>query len=154
MWGLVFVFSMVTAMGAFMILQEARTPVAEQALDSRLAVNMAFYRSLVLDHLRGHPIASGTVPDDVLAFPDWYMRHPAWRNEVLPDGTVVVYAASSLPPSLVTQLVEVSRGSIFAGQARRHPDGQTTLFSPRHGDTGIVLPALSPGTVVWLARLD
>lgn len=154
MWGLVVLFTLTAAAGAAMLRHAASSPDLDHAQEGALVRNMALYRSLVVEHVRTHPSASGAVPDSALAFPPWYTRHAAWRNNVLADGTIVVYSAQQMPPSMATELVEASHGSLLAGEARRRTTGETFLYSPRHGDTGISLPAINPGAAVWLARAN
>jgi hypothetical protein len=154
MWGLLILFSLTAAAGAFLVSHETALEAATQAQDVSLTRNLALYRSMVLDHLREHGARPGTVPDSELAFPTWYQRHPAWTNTVLADGTVVVYAAGAALPTLAAQLADFTQGSMLAGEARLRADGQAYLYSPQHGDTGIALPPLRAGTPVWIARLD
>lgn len=154
MWALVVLISMAAAVGSLMVSQEARTPATRVVVDDDLARNMALYRRLVIEHVRAHPGTTGSVGDEALAFPAWYTRHPAWHNTVLADGTVVVYATRHVSPTLTTRLEKMSLGSVLAGEVRRRDNGQPYLYTPRHGDTGIDLPALGNGSVVWLARAE
>ena len=154
MWALVVLVSMVAAMGAYMVSQEARTAPVAVAMDDQLARNLALYRAIVVEHVRTHATAPGTVPDAALAFPGWYQRHSAWNNLVQADGTIVVYATQGMPATLPVRIAQLSQGSVLAGEARHRANGDTYLHSPWHGDTGLALPALDTGTVVWLARLE
>jgi hypothetical protein len=153
MWAFVVMFSMAVAVGGLMVAAEARAPVAITIMDDHLARNMALYRSIVVEHVRTHPGLSGSVPAETLEFPRWYTPHPAWRNQVLENGTVVVYAAP-VSPTLSARLAAMSQGSILAGEARQHDDGSTTLYTARQGDTRVALPRLDNGTVVWLSPRD
>ena len=154
MWAFVVVFSMVAAMGAMVVAQEARDPALDLAQSDSRANNLALYRSLVVLYAASHPSATGTVPDSALLLPPWFRRDPAWAHQILPGGRVIVYAQGSVPPTLASELVELSQGSILAGEARTRADGSTFLYSPRFGDTGIALPPLANGTVVWPAQLN
>lgn len=152
MWALVVLITMAAAVGGLMMSQEVRSPAVQGVVDDHLARNMAVYRRVVLEHVRAHPGTTGSVDDAALAFPAWYTRNPAWRNTVLADGTVVVYAERELSPTLMARIAEMSQDSILAGEARKRSNGQPYLYTPRHGDTGIDLPAVRNGSVVWLAR--
>ncbi len=140
-------------MGAVAIARETQAPQGAYAQGDHLARNMALYRDIVVEHVRSNPTGPGAVPDAVLTFPDWYVRNPAWSNEVLPDGTVVVFASTRVSATLTTDLAELSQGSILVGEARHRAGGGTFLYSARYGDTAIELPDLDDGTPVWLASV-
>jgi hypothetical protein len=154
MWSFVVVFSMVAAMGAMVVAQEAHNPSLEHAQAGSRANNLALYRSLVVLYAASHPGETGTVADSALLLPPWYRRDPAWAHQILPGSRVIVYAQGSVPPTLASELVELSQGSMLAGEARTRADGSSFLYSPRFGDTGIPLPPLASGTVVWPAQIN
>jgi hypothetical protein len=154
MWALLVVFSMVAATGAVLVAQQAHDPVLQQAQDDSRARNFALYRSFVVQHAAQNPGVLGTVPDSALPLPHWFQRDPSWTNEVLAGGQVLVYRGGGSSATLLAQLETEAHESLLVGEALRRPSGQTYLFSPRFGDTGIDLPALPSGTVVWLARLN
>jgi len=153
MWMIVVLFCVSVAVGAVALNHEVREPVVEASGVDHLAYSMGLYRDVVASHVRATPTAPGPVPDEVLAFPAWYARNPTWANEVMADGTVVVYSRLPVPPTLATRIAALSQGSLLAGVARQRPGGDTFLYSPDAGDTGIALPALPEGAAVWLARI-
>lgn len=152
MWSFVVLMSMAAVVGGLMMSQEARTPATLVVVDDHMARNMALYRQAVLEHVRANPGTTGAIEDEALSFPAWYKRNPAWRNTVLADGTVVVYAERAPSPTLSNRIAEMSKGSVLAGEARRRGNGQYYLHTPRGGDTGIDLPPIGNGSVVWLGR--
>jgi hypothetical protein len=159
MWLIVVLFTLLSVIGVATASQAGHAPVLQQARDDALALNMAVYRSLVVQAVSaGAGAGSGSgagidsvVSDAALVLPSWYTRDPAWSNELMPDGTIVIYAVGSVSPTFVTELVATSQGSMLVGEARTHLAGDTYLYSPQFGDTAIPLPALPPGTPVWLS---
>jgi hypothetical protein len=154
MWPLVVVFTVLSAVGAMVVSQAASAPPVEQARSEEVARSVALYRALVLEAARSRPDFVGTMPDDALHIPPWYLRDSAWTNAVLPDGTVIVYSTRRAQPGLLADLVQVSDRSMLIGEVRAGPGGAATLYSPHFGDTGLAVPNVPVGSVAWLSNLN
>ncbi|NRF68453.1 type IV pilus biogenesis protein PilM [Aquincola sp. S2] len=155
MWPLVIVISMASAIGCLLLAgQGSREPAQQQVVGEDLALNMAVYRTLVVEYARAHPTFTGSVGHGVLPEPSWYRRSSTWKNQVRGDGTIVIYGAPAATAGLTTQIAELSSYSINAGEARVPSSGGTaTLWTPRFGDTGLQLPGVPAGATVWIGRL-
>lgn len=153
MWPLAVVIALGCAAGYAAMAMLQREPVLQEAQQADLAANFALYRSLVVAYARAHPGTVGSVPDEALALPVWYVRYPAWANSISDKGMVAVYAKQPVGEPLLSELASLSGGSMMAGEARN--DGQRTyLYSPLQGDTGIELRDIPAGAPVWVAYIQ
>jgi len=151
MWAFWIVVAFAALVGGLTTADRVREADSAVLQAAALAANMAVYRTAVVARARSTPSFSGTVPDDALSFPAWYVRNPLWTN-IVSGGMVTVYAAQQPPVYMTGELVQAARNSIFAGEARA---ATHTLYSPSVGDTGITLPPAVPDRVpVWMASLN
>jgi hypothetical protein len=150
MWAMWILAGMAAITGLVGVTNEIRNPLPSNATAGDLAVSMREYRLAVVNYVRAHPSASGTVSEDSLQFPPWYVKNPLWKNTVS-GGAVTVYAASLPPQSITLEIVKMSGNSIYAGEAV----ASHTLYSPVYGQTSIALPAAIPnGAPVWISSAN
>jgi hypothetical protein len=75
-----------------------------------------------------------------------------WANYRDSDGMIYVYASPLPQTNVFTEVMKLTQNSVLVGVFRT---GDTTLFSPVHGDTKRKLPpasvAIPDGSPVWIA---
>jgi hypothetical protein len=148
MWALWILAGMISVTGYFAVARDVNAAPAT-ARSADMAWNMGVYRAAVIGYVGAHPGFSGSVPAESLALPPWYRRDPRWKNKV-EGGRIAVYADDAVPDDVITELVTLSKNSLFVGIA----DDSGVLRSPLYGKTQIALPAGIPsGAAVWLATI-
>lgn len=164
MWAMLVLVVMVSLTGLYTLTVEKNFFQSARQEESNLAESMSTYRAGVIRYLSANPgFAGGPVSTAQLnpLLPTWYVvpqkpdLTPLWRNYVAPDRTIYVHAASPLPRSFVSAIVQLARNSVLAGVS---PDG-LTLYSPADftGMPPIALPAaagIAAGSPVWIAFAD
>jgi hypothetical protein len=143
------------ALAAFYSVDRPQTlAVAAHSRSQAQALEMAAYRSAVVDYFSVHPEQLNSVaPQAQLLAPDAptaVANNGAWGNYRGADGTIVVYPLAAPAPGLLNELLLLSKNSGLVGS---YNNGffQSTLSGP----TGIALPilaqAIPQGSPVWLA---
>nr|WP_282705682.1 type IV pilus biogenesis protein PilM [Pseudomonas syringae] len=104
---------------------------------SLIARNVLVYRNALAEYAYTHKAASGTVADNQLDLPTWYARYPGVQG-VIDAGRSYTFFASP-PPGLVSEMINLTEGSLAIGTAT---SGDLLTTSP--GYIGIALPASVP----------
>lgn len=165
MWYTVILCIMVSLGGYHALSIQKNLALAEPARAVGIASDMATYRDAVIAYFTANPGHFNVVTLESLramnAIPSWSPLSNAantsiWTNYRSSDGTIFIYATSLPPANIVFEIAQLSRNSILAGVFRT---GDTTLYSPVFGDTGIPLPPpadapIPDGSPVWIARLN
>jgi hypothetical protein len=163
MWSIVVLSVMLSLTALYASIDKEGMAAAEQAKAESLADSMAIYREAVTLHFTRNPgsfqsVAIGTLIS-TNALPNWstLYQQPAtsiWANyRDSGNGMIYIYAASPPPVNIVSDVVKLSQNSVLAGMYRT---GDTTLYSPVVGDTGISLPPQANAQIpnrspVWVA---
>ena len=117
------------------------------------ALNMAAYRTSVIDYLQtADPSFVGSVPPGQLKKIANYASNGLWNNYV-EGSTVVVYAQSPTSASLPSFTAKIAHGSVFAGVARGGcliPTGQPGIAIPLPAG---IANSIADGTPVWMAQV-
>lgn len=162
MWGIAAMVVMLMVTGMYTMSYENNTSASVQSSANMLAASMATYRTAVVSYFSENPNQYQSVDLDTLksagVLPAWstlYTQPAAskWANYRDPSsGIIYVYSASALNTNITAEVAALSQNSILAGVYRA---GDTTLFSPAFGDTGIALPsagaAIPDGSPIWIA---
>ncbi|NRR33764.1 type IV pilus biogenesis protein PilM [Oxalobacteraceae bacterium] len=161
MWPLAVLTTLLSLSGYYALEGQQRQTAASQGKAAVLADSMAVYREAVRQYFASHPGPQRSVTLAALrashALPAWSPLYtdtgPApWANYRAADGTIYIYAAAATQ-NIAADVVRLSRNSVLAGVFRA---GDTTLYSPVFGNTGIPLPtpaeaAIPDGSPVWIA---
>lgn len=117
------------------------------------AMNMAAYRTSVIDYLQtADPSFVGSIPPGQLKKLAHYASDGLWNNYV-EGNTVVVYAQSPTSASLPSFTAKIAHGSVFAGVARGGrliPTGQPGIAIPLPAG---IATSIADGTPVWMAQV-
>lgn len=162
MWSSFVVIAMTAVAGAYIMFGQQHASSADQALASSLADSMGVYRAAVVEYFRQHPEQYQSVDMATLkesgVLPQWSKLYgqsqtAPWANYRDANGMVYIYAASRTAVNIVADVAKQSQNSIFAGV---YHNGDTSLYSPVLGQTGIALPAsagtiIPDGSPVWVA---
>jgi hypothetical protein len=159
MWG-IFMLTALLAVGGYAALSsEQQLQVSQQSVTRVMAENMGLYRQAVVNYFALYPLDFSTVSVTVLTqlqlLPSWQATTLGadWTNARAADGTVYIFSARATPPPIVSDVLQLSQQSILVGVYR---SGDTTLYSPVFGNTGITLAAtitsrIPKGSVLWLS---
>ena len=162
MWNLAVLTALVSLAGYYAVADKAGLEAQSQARADSLAEDMALYHDAVARYFAGHAGGQHSVELAALrashALPDWSPLNGAaastpWANYRDAAGTIYIYAARTPADNIVADIVRLSRNSVLAGVYR---GGDSTLYSPIFGDTGIARPtpadaAIPDGSPVWIA---
>jgi type II secretory pathway pseudopilin PulG len=165
MWPILVVAIMVTLASFYRTVDKEGIATAEQARADQIAESMAVYRNAVRLYFTQHPNEFESIDINKLraadALPSWstLYQKPAtsiWANYRDTDGVIYIYASSPPPANITADIARLSQNSLYAGVFRT---GDTTLFSPVYGNTGIKLPpqskaAIPNGSPVWIAMRE
>jgi hypothetical protein len=159
MWAM-FILTALLALGGYAALaSERQMQVSQQSSTRVMAENMGLYRQAVVNYFALYPLDFSTVSVTVLTqlqlLPGWLALSldADWTNARAADGTIYIFSARSKPPPIVSDVLQLSHQSILVGVYR---SGDTALYSPVFGNTGIALAAtitsrIPKGSVLWLA---
>jgi hypothetical protein len=155
MWAQAMLVSAVAAMGWWMLDAQNDPQGSERGVETAraraTAESMATYRSAAVAFAHSHPAFEGELPADELPLPGWW-RDAGEVHAWVEGRVVVVYLAGPGPKGLLSQMRQLSGGSILVGMSHRLTG---TLQSPDEGDTGIPVPLSIPdGAPVWLGTRD
>jgi hypothetical protein len=163
MWSIAVLVVLMMVTGLYTVSHEANVPTGLQSSANTLAASMATYRSAVVSYFSQNPDQYQSVSIDTLksagVLPTWSTLYtqPAtskWANYRDPaTGIIYIYAGTPLDTNITAEVAALSQNSILAGVFR---SGDTTLFSPLFGNTGIALPspasvAIPNGSPLWIA---
>ena len=166
MWHTVMIACMVAMTGVYSMMDETMPTVsARQAKADGMAQSMAVYRQAVLSYFEDKPELKKNVDtvaiNDLIdggMLPEWSTLNAnpeatIWTNFRDNKGTIYIYAIARPPVDIVTDVLTLAYNSELVGLFR---DGDRTLHSPVHGDTGIKLPPpgrarIPDGSPVWIA---
>lgn len=161
MWGMLVVFVMTALVGFYRVPTEHNLNRVEEVKARELAESMGLYRKAVSDYYTKYDKLSYVVRLAELKseglVPQWSELYTnsstsIWSNYRDNDGTIYVFAASTPPVNIVTDLMQLSRNSLTVNVYRRTG---SYLYSPIDGRY-IPHPSLSglsipDGAPVWLA---
>ena len=166
MWILTIIAILASLTGyASMSSQIALAGVEDTARANALALNMASYRSGVVESANDSTYAGVNKVVVVNALPTGYAAlNPAqWSNVVLADGTIAVYSVGVSPPGLIKGIATLAQGSVLAGRVNlvTNKIEAPGTISADQIDLGTILTnvaAISPptsitdGAAIWLAH--
>ena len=162
MWHIAIVVSLVSLAGLYASFDKPRLLASENVTAVNMARDMAHYREAVITYYAQNPGAYPSVDNAVLieanVLPSWSTLQnrptlPMWTHYRDADGMLYVYAVVVPKANLVPELMKLTQNSVLVGVYRT---GDTSLYSPVHGDTGRKLPAsgsvaIPEGSPVWIA---
>ncbi|MFC7518872.1 type IV pilus biogenesis protein PilM [Herbaspirillum sp. GCM10030257] len=164
MWHILVLTVMASLTALYLGAEQKNVIAAEQVKVENSADNMALYREAVITYFSKNPSLYHSVDINTLkasnVLPTWstlYTQPAAaiWTNYRDSDGMIYIFASAPPPNSIVADVLKLSQNSVLAGVYR---NGDSTLYSPVFGDTGIKLPlpAMAPiphGSPVWIAMI-
>lgn len=136
MWNAIILTALISVAGYYTVIDQKYMLVLEESKARHLANDMAIYRNAVIDYFSANPALKSTkVPDNALVFPSWHTRiatptaKTQWDNYIDADGTIYIYALSSLPVNITSDIVALAKNSILVGE-ESVVDGKQALYSP------------------------
>ncbi|MEE4678360.1 type IV pilus biogenesis protein PilM [Pseudomonas alliivorans] len=125
------------ALGLIYDMNDRADRLAQSVNVSAIASSMLVYRNALAEYAYTHKAAAGSVADNQLILPTWYARYPG-VDGVIDAGRSYAFFGSP-PPGLVSELINLTGGSLAIGTA-----SSGSLVTPSSGNVGVALPTTVP----------